>query len=185
MKTNPATPVAVYDHLVIALFPTHAAADDAVRRLGAADVPLAAVSVIGKDSHGDEHPFAYFNVGERAKFYGKRGAFWGGLAGMLLGSGFFFVPAVGSILVLGPLASTIVGGLEGAALAGGASALVGALTTVGLPGDTVQHYETAIKDGQFLVSVHANRDQTQRISGLLAEAGGTAVAAYPLNRLVA
>lgn len=185
MKTNPAAAVALSDHVVLALFPTHEAADGAVRSLGAAGVPLAAVSLIGKNDHSDEQPLAYFHVGDRAKFYGKRGAFWGGLAGMLLGSGFFFVPAVGSIMVLGPLASIIVGGLEGAVLAGGASALVGALTTAGLPRDSVLRYEDAIKADQFLVTVHANQDQTARIAQLLADAGGTAVEAHPLNRLVA
>lgn len=185
MKTNPAAVIAFSDHVVTALFGSHEAADGAVRRLGAADVPLAAVSVIGRNDHSDEQPLGYFNVGNRAKFYGKLGAFWGGLAGMLLGSGFFFVPAVGSIMVLGPLASIIVGGLEGAVLAGGVSALVAALTTAGLPRDSVLSYEAALKAGQFLVTVHAHQEQTARVAKLLGDAGGTAVETHPLNRLVA
>lgn len=185
MKTNPAAAVALSDHVVLALFPTHEAADGAVRSLGAAGVPLAAVSLIGKNDHSDEQPLAYFHVGDRAKFYGKRGAFWGGLAGMLLGSGFFFVPAVGSIMVLGPLASIIVGGLGGC---GAGRRRFGAGRRAddrGPARDSVLRYEDAIKADQFLVTVHANQDQTARIAQLLADAGGTAVEAHPLNRLVA
>ena len=55
------------------------------------------------------------------------------------------VPVVGYIVVLGPLAAMIVGGAETAALTGGLGALVGALTALGVPRDSVLRYETAIK----------------------------------------
>lgn len=165
------TPAA--SHIVVALFSTHALADACVRRLDAGGVPLSAISVVGRNYHSEEQPLGYFNVGERALFYGKWGAFWGGLAGLLLGSGFFFVPAVGPMVVLGPLTSSIVGGIEGAVLAGGASALTGALMALGLPRNTVLRYDTALKADQFLVSVHAQEQDVARIRALLAEAGGS------------
>lgn len=168
------------DQLVLALFGTHQAAEAAVRQLGSAGVALPAISIVGRNYHSEEHAVGYFNAGERARFFGKLGAFWGGLAGILLGSAFMFIPVVGHLVVLGPLASTLVSGLEGAALGGGASALVGALTTLGVPRDSVVRYETAIKADQFLVSVHASEAEVARIRQLLTQAGGTAVESHGL-----
>lgn len=174
-------PPALGDHIVMALFGTYGAADGAVRKLGAAGVPLAAISVVGRNYHSEDQPVGYFNAGDRARFYGKLGAFWGGLAGLLLGSGFFFLPVIGPLVVLGPLTSVIVGGLEGAILGGGASALVGALMAIGVPRNSVVRYESAIKADKFLVTVHAGKDDTARIRTLLDEAGGSELESHDLS----
>lgn len=175
-KTNSAP---LGKQIVMALFATHEAADGAVRKLAAAGTPLAAISIIGKNYHSEEHAAGYVNAGERAWFLGKFGAFWGGLAGMLLGAGFFYVPVVGPIVVLGPLASTLLGGIEGAVLAGGTSALVGALTALGIPKDSVVRYEAAIKAEQFLVSVHCTAAELAQTRQLLSQFGGRDVADQP------
>ncbi len=166
------------DLIVLALFGTHDAADAAVRTLAGAGVPLGSISIVGKNYHREEHAVGYFNAGDRAWFYGKRAAFWGGLAGILLGSGFFYVPFVGSLVALGPLASAIAGGIEGAVLAGGASALYGALSAQGIPKNSVVRYETAIKSDQFLVAVHGPKGDEERIRQLLTQAGGTDVESH-------
>jgi len=181
MNANPSTAQPPGNCLVVALFATHEAADGAVRQLDAGGVPLSAISVVGRNYHSEEQPVGYFNVGERALFYGKWGAFWGGLAGLLLGSGFFFVPAIGPMVVLGPLTSSIVGGLEGALLAGGASALTGALMALGLPHNTVLRYDQALKADQFLVTVHAQEQDQARIRQLLGEAGGQDIDSHALR----
>ncbi|GAA3987951.1 DUF1269 domain-containing protein [Comamonas faecalis] len=175
-----AAPQTLGSHIVMAVFDTHEGADVAVRQLGSAGVPLAAVSVVGKNYHSEDQPVGYFNAGDRARYFGKQGAFWGGLAGLLLGSGFFFIPVVGPVVALGPMASIIVGGIEGAVLAGGASALVGALTAVGVPKNSVVRYETAIKADKFLVTVHAQQVDVARVQQLLGQAGGSEVEAHAL-----
>ncbi|HOL36268.1 MAG TPA: DUF1269 domain-containing protein [Rubrivivax sp.] len=169
------------DHLVAGLFATHDAADSAIRRLAAAGVPLRAISIVGRNPHTEEHAVGYVNAGERARFYGKYGAFWGGLAGLLLGSGFFFVPFIGSLTALGPLASVLVGGIEGAALGGGASALFGALSTIGVPKDSVLRYETAIRTDQFMVTVHCASAQVAQVHQWLEQAGATEVQGHALT----
>lgn len=169
------------DQIVLALFGTHEAADAAVRKLGAAGVVLASISIVGKNCRSEEHATGYLIAGERARFYGKYGAFWGGLAGLLLGSGFFYIPVVGSLVALGPLASAIAGGIEGAVLGGGASALGGALATLGIPRNSVVRYETAIRAEQFLVSVHCASDGVARIQQLLEQAGGSDVRSHALD----
>lgn len=180
MSTQSPSPQTLGNHIVMAVFASHEAADEAVRKLGANAIALSSISVLGKNYHSEDQPIGYFNAGQRAWFYGKLGAFWGGLAGLLLGSGFFFVPVIGPMVVLGPMTSIIVGGIEGAVLAGGASALVGALTAVGVPKNSVLRYETALTADKFLVTVHAQEQDVPRIQQLLGEAAGTEIESHAL-----
>ena len=137
------------------------------------------ISIIGKDYHTEQHVVGYFNTGDRVKYFGKLGAFWGGMAGILFGSALMFVPVVGHVVVLGPIAAAIAGGLQGAVLGGGASALFGALSTLGVPKDSVLRYETAIKADKFLVIVHGGGDDILRAHEVLVAAGSDDVQAHP------
>ncbi|MCP5426541.1 MAG: DUF1269 domain-containing protein [Gammaproteobacteria bacterium] len=157
--------------IAVAVYDTHEQAEEAVRELAKSGFDMKTISIIGRDYHTEENVVGYFNAGDRAKFFGKLGAFWGGLAGVLFGSAMMFIPVVGHIFVFGPLASTLVGGLEGAAFGGGAGALVGALTALGIPRDSVLRYQTAIKANKFLVMVHGGGDVLQRAREVLANAG--------------
>ena len=103
------------------------------------------MSIVGKDYHTDEQVVGYYNTGDRMKYWGKMGAFWGGIWGWLFGAAFFMIPGLGPILVAGPLVAWIVGALEGAVLVGGLSALGAGLYSIGIPKDSVVKYETALK----------------------------------------
>ena len=164
--------------LAVAVYDSHTQAEDAVRKLANAGFDMKAISIVGKDYHSEEHVVGYFNAGDRAKFFGKLGAFWGGLAGILFGSALMFVPVIGHIIVLGPLAATLIGGLEGAAIGGGLTALVGALSAIGIPKDSVLRYETALKADKFLVIVHGDADRMKRAREALSAAGSTDVQPY-------
>ena len=164
--------------IAVAVYESHTQAEDAVHKLAKAGFDMKAISILGKDYHTEEHVVGYFNAGDRAKFFGKLGAFWGGLAGVLFGSALMFVPVVGHIVVLGPLAATLAGGLQGAVLGGGMTALVGALTAIGVPKDSVLRYETALKADKFLVIVHGGADDIRRAQEVLTTAGSTDVQAH-------
>jgi hypothetical protein len=112
------------------------------------------LSIVGKDYHSEEHVIGYYNAGNRMAFWGKLGAFWGGLFGLLFGSAFFFIPGIGPLVVFGPLVSWIVGALEGAAVVGGLSALGAGLYSIGIPKDSIIKCETALRANKFLVIAH-------------------------------
>ena len=104
---------------VVALFKSHMQAELAVKELQKAGFDMKQLSIVGRDYHTEEHVVGYYNAGDRMKYWGKLGAFWGGIWGVLFGSAFFWIPGVGPLLVAGPLVSAIVGGLEGATVVGG------------------------------------------------------------------
>ncbi len=164
--------------IAVAVYDFHGQAEDAVHKLAKAGFDMKAISLLGKDYHSEQHVVGYFNAGDRAKFFGKLGVFWGGLAGILFGSALMFVPVVGHIVVLGPLAATLASGLQGAVLGGGMSAVVGALTAIGVPKDSVLRYETALKADKFIVIVHGGAADIRRAHEVLTAAGSTDVHAH-------
>ncbi|MEH6830020.1 MAG: hypothetical protein V7661_04190 [Sulfitobacter sp.] len=151
----------------IAVFPDHAAAERAVRKLGAEGFALSDLSIIGKGYHTDEKVIGFYNVGDRVMFWGKRGAFWGALWGWFLGGMVLTVPVMGQVVVLGYLATVAVSMLEGAALLGGFSALGAALYSLGIPKDSVISYETALEADNFLVMARGAEDDVARARKLL------------------
>ena len=107
----------------IALFNTHGEAENAVKELQKSGFDMKKLSILGKDYHTEEQVVGYYHTGDRMKYWGKMGAFWGGLWGILFGAAFFWIPGIGPLVVAGPLVSAIVGGLEGAVAVGGLTAL--------------------------------------------------------------
>src|SRR5487761_2501167 len=139
---------------VVAIYPTHTEADQAVKELQRSGVDMHKLSIVGKGYHTDEQAVGYYNTGDRMKYWGKVGAFWGGFWGLLFGSAFFIIPGVGPLLVAGPLVAWIVGALEGAVVVGGLSVFGAGLYGLGIPKDSIVQYETALKTDKFLLMVH-------------------------------
>src|ERR1700679_4230034 len=138
---------------VVAVYSTHTEADHAVKELQRGGVDMHNMSIVGKGYHTDEHAVGYYNAGDRMKYWGKIGAFWGGFWGLLFGSAFFAIPGIGPLLVAGPLVAWIVGALEGAVVVGGLSAIGAGLVSIGIPKDSVLQYELALKTDKFLLMV--------------------------------
>ena len=146
-----------HNNSVIAVYPTHSAAEEAVKELQLSGFEMKKLSIIGQDLHTDEHVVGYYNLDDRMKAWGKTGAFWGGVWGMLFGSAVFLVPGMGQLLAAGPLVGWIVGALEGAVVVGGLSIIGAALYNLGIPKDSIVTYETAIKTGHFLLIARGAR----------------------------
>lgn len=83
----------------------------------------------------------------------------GGLAGLALGAGALFIPGIGPILALGPLAATL-----GGAVTGG---IAGALVDYGIPQDRSDFYETKIKEGNTVMILKADESKTNEIAQIL------------------
>src|SRR5579864_865037 len=165
---------------VIAVYDKHSAAEDAVKELQKSSFDMKKLSVVGKDYHTDEQVVGYYNAGDRMKYWGKWGAFWGGFWGLLFGAAFFWVPAIGPVLVGGPLVASIVAGLENAVVVGGLSAIGAGLYSIGIPKDSVVQYETAIKAGQYVVVAHGTAADAAMAKNILSTMKPTLVAGHVL-----
>jgi hypothetical protein len=147
---------------IVAIYDSHTKAEEAIKELEGSGYPMKKLSIVGKDYHTEEHVVGYYNTGDRMKYWGKMGAFWGGLWGLLFGWAFFAVPGLGPILVGGPLVSSIVSVLEGAVVVGGLSTIGAGLYSIGIPKNSVLKYEAAIKAGDYLVVAHGTADEVAK-----------------------
>jgi hypothetical protein len=144
---------------VVAIYHTHTGADDAVKELQRGGVDMRKLSIIGKGDHFDEQVVGYYNTGDRMKYWGKMGAFWGGFWGLLFGSAVFVIPGIGPILAAGPVVAWIVAGLEGAVEVGALGAVGAGLFSIGIPKNSIVKYETALKTDQYLLIVHGTAEE--------------------------
>jgi hypothetical protein len=172
-NTDPAN-----NNAVIAVFTDHSAAEAAVKKLAEAGIDMKYLSVVGKGYHTDEKVIGFYNTGDRMAFWGKRGAFWGGLWGWLMGGAFLFVPVLGHVVVLGYLVTAVVAAIEGAVVVGGLSALGAALYGSGIPKDSVLAYETAIEADGFLVTAHGPAEEVARARAILGTLGAARLDLY-------
>ncbi len=154
---------------VVAIYDTHEQAEHAVKKLQVAGVDMKSLSIAARDTHTDEHVVGYYNAGDRMKYWGKVGAFWGGFWGLLFGSAVFAIPGIGPILVAGPLVAWIIAGLEGAAVVGGVSAVGAGLVSIGIPKDSVLKYELALKTDKYMLVVHGTPDEVTKAKDIIEE----------------
>jgi uncharacterized membrane protein len=169
---------ATENNSVVATYDSHEQAEAAIKELQRAGFEMKKLSIVGRDYHTDEQVVGYYNNGDRMKAWGRTGAFWGGIWGFLFGSAFFLVPGLGPLFVAGPLVGWMVGALEGAVLLGGLSALGAALFGMGIPKDSILQYETAVRNGKFLLIAHGSADDALLAKEILVSTGSESLSSH-------
>jgi hypothetical protein len=163
----------------VAVFANHNAAETAVKKLATAGFEMRNLSIVGQGYHTDEKVVGFYNTGDRIKFWGTRGAFWGGFWGLLFGGLFIMTPATGPVVVLGYLAAIVMTALENAILVGGLSALGAALYSIDIPKNSVLEYEAAVKADNFLVMAHGTAEEMARAKAILASDNPSRLDVHP------
>jgi len=160
----------IYTDAPCYLFNNHQDAENAIQLLSRSGFDVKKLSLVGKGYHTEEHPLGFYTAGDRIKTWGGTGAFWGGIWGMLLAPAVFFLPGLGLVAMAGPFVAALVGGLEGALVVGGLSALGAALTQLGVSKDQAIKYEIAIKMDKFVLMVHGDAQDQEKARAVLATA---------------
>lgn len=153
---------------IVAVYPDHAAAEQAVRRLHEEGFAMGDLSIIGRDFQMSEEPVGFLDPSAYAKAGAGTGAWLGGLFGLMVGAAAVLVPGVGPVIVAGPLAASLMAGLEGAIAGTALGGLAGALVGWGVPKERALTYETHIQGGKFLVLVRGVPGAVSRARDLLA-----------------
>jgi membrane protein YqaA with SNARE-associated domain len=96
------------------------------------------------------------------------GAVLGGTLGWLIGVGALAIPGLGPLIAAGPLVAMLSGVGVGATVGGLAGALIG----MGIPEYEAKRYEGLVKQGNILLSVHADDGEwVKRAKVVLQETG--------------
>ena len=136
-------------------------ADEIVTRLKESGFSANDISVLFADKSGSKD-FAHEHhtkAPEGAATGAGVGGVLGGTLGWLAGVGTLAIPGVGPFIAAGP----IMAALSGAAIGATAGGLTGALIGLGIPEYEAKRYETKLKEGNVLISVHSdNSDETKR-----------------------
>ena len=159
------------ENSVVAVYPQHSDAENGINLLKKSDFNVKKLAIIGQGYHTEDQVVGYYSTGDRMKHWGKRGAFWGGLWGLLVGSAFFMIPGIGPVIVAGSAVAWIVGALESAVVVGGLSALGAGLYSIGIPKDSALKYESSIKAGKFLLIAHGTGEEAEAARRILANTG--------------
>ena len=168
--------------MIVAVYGLHEDAESAVKELKHFGFDMKKISIVGRGYHTEEQVLGFFTAGDWVKLWSRRGAFWGGLAGMLVGSGLLIVPGIGPLILMGPVVSGLVNTALGALLGSGLSALGGMLYSLGIPRDSVLKYEQAIKADKFLLIYQGDPASIREAQGIL-ETSAELAAVYQISPL--
>ena len=160
--------VVITEQSVVGVFTTFAEAEAAIRRLDQADFPINQVSIIGQDLKCEKDIQGYVTAGDVAKTGAVTGAWVGGLFGLLIGAAFVWVPGFGPLIVAGPFAAAMLGGVEGAATGAAGAGLLGALIGWGVSHKHILKYEDHLRGGRYLVVVHGDHEDVKSAHEVLA-----------------
>src|SRR4051812_45611109 len=152
---------------VVAVYPDHASAERAVRRLHQEGFSMSDLSIVGRDFQVSESPVGFVTAGDFASAGAGTGAWVGGLFGLLMGAAFLILPGVGPVIIAGPLSAALLGGLEGALAGAALGALGGALVGWGIPKEQALKYELNVKAGKFLVIARGKPEEITKARSLL------------------
>jgi hypothetical protein len=155
---------------VFGIMPTEASAIQATNALKAAGFSTDDISALFPDKSGTKD-FAHEQNTKAPEGavtgVGVGGALGGGL-GWLAGIGALAIPGVGPLIAAGPIMAALSGAAAGAMVGG----LTGTLIGLGIPELEAKRYEGKVKDGNILLSVHAESgDEIDRAKAILKNAG--------------
>jgi hypothetical protein len=134
----------------------HAEVETAIARLHSHGFDMKAVSVIGRDIPPEREVVACYRIDGSFRYRGALGAFWEGVWERLDGSGVFWMPDFGWILIAGPFAAWVVASLDNSSLFSGLSAFGSAIYSIGIPLEDIPRYETDLECGALLLVIHGS-----------------------------
>jgi hypothetical protein len=155
---------------VFCIAKTEAQAITIVDQLKAAGFSRNDISVLFPDKTGTKD-FAHeqnTKAPEGAAAGAGTGGVLGGAFGWLVGIGALAIPGLGPFVAAGPIMAALSGAAAGAALGG----LTGALIGMGIPEYEAKRYEGKVKEGNILISVHAeDSNERSRAKEIFSRAG--------------
>jgi hypothetical protein len=158
------------NNAVFGLFKTRGSLESAVDALKASGFRNSDISALLPNKEGSED-FAHQKATKAPEGTATgvaTGAAVGGGLGWLVGIGALAIPGIGPFVAAGP----IMAALAGAGIGGTVGGLTGALIGMGIPEYEGKRYETYVKEGGMLLSVHVDdRDWAKKAKDILEEYG--------------
>jgi hypothetical protein len=160
------------DFVAYGIYPDRASFESALQGLRAANFRNSDISAILPERDTTTKDLAHeinTKAPEGIATGAGTGAAVGGVLGWLIGIGAIAIPGIGPLVAAGP----VVAALAGAGAAGATGGLVGGLIGAGIPEIEAKRYAGRIREGGYLISVHADdREWAKRAEEILEATGG-------------
>ncbi|MBW4054323.1 MAG: DUF1269 domain-containing protein [Proteobacteria bacterium] len=159
------------DQSVVGIYTSMETVEGAVRTLDQGGFPITQVSIVAQNMENEKKIHGFMTTGDIAKTGAGTGAWFGGIFGLLIGAAFLWIPAVGPLLVAGPLAAALIGGMEGLLFGAASGGLMGVLMGWGVSKKHIIKYEEHLKSGKYLLIAHGSADEVARARNILGSSG--------------
>jgi hypothetical protein len=152
---------------VVAIYDRMREAENAIRLLDEGGYPVNQISIVSRDLENEKQVQGFITTGDVAKSGAATGAWVGGLFGILIGAAFLWIPGFGPLMVAGPFAALLLGGVEGVLTGAVGGGLLGALIGWGVSKKHILKYEESLKGGKYLVIAHGSTEEVERAHSIL------------------
>jgi len=166
------------ENSIVEIYENMAAAEDAIRMLDRGGFPMKQISIVGQDLQSEREVHGFITTGDVAKSGAGTGAWAGGLFGLLMGAAFIWMPGFGPLVVAGPFASALLGGVEGVVAGAASGGLLGVLIGWGVSKQHIIKYEEHLKGGKYLLIVHGSQEDIDKARNILAVENAAEVAVH-------
>jgi hypothetical protein len=153
--------------------------ENTIRALDEGGFPISQVSIIAQSLESEKDIHGYITTGDVAKEGVVTGAWVGGLFGLLAGAAFLWIPGFGTLVVAGPLAAALIGGLEGVVAGAAGGGLLGALFGLGISKEHILKYEEKLKGGKYLLVARGNAEQIAKARSIFDQQPASETSALP------
>ncbi len=166
---------------VFCIAKSHSQAEQIVERLQTSGFDSSEISVLLPDTEG-KHDIGHVKATkapEGATTGAATGGVTGGVLGLLAGIGALAIPGVGPFIAAGPIMAALSGAAVGATTGG----VVGGLIGMGIPEIEAKRYEGKLKDGNYLIAVHAHDgDQVDRAKEIFKSANAEDITSSSMSK---
>ncbi|MDF5730085.1 MAG: hypothetical protein PUP92_19250 [Rhizonema sp. PD38] len=169
----------------VGVFPNRRDVEGALHELRDSGFPMDRVSVIKRDSDGNDDiagAEVRDTVGNKADEGAAVGAVsggaLGGLTGLLVGLGTLAIPGLGPIMLAGATATAIATTLAGAGIGAAAGGLLGSLVGLGIPEEEARVYNERVQRGNYLVIIDGTVAEIAKAEEILHRQGVEEFAVY-------
>jgi hypothetical protein len=150
----------------VAIYQDRSQAEEAVCALDRGGISITQVSMVVPDLEYENKP-DHFNVSEAARQGALTGAGIGGLFGLLIDAACVWAPGFGPLLVVGPLATALLGGIEGAIAGAAGAKLLDMMSDRQVSKQILVTYRKQLKRGNCLVIVHGSAAEVDQALQIL------------------
>lgn len=151
----------------VLLYSNHKNLERDINVLQTQSFDMNAVSIIGKVQQHKTLVTGLYTMGGQIRYQGNQARFWNDLRAILNGAGFFSVPDFGALIAAGPIVHLLTKEYGDMEVGNGLSVFGLALFSMGIPINSIRHYEKSVNSEKFLLIIHGLHNDIELACQLL------------------